>query len=264
VVFSRGELFEKLEYRVISYICLKITKTMQTHDNFLIFNDMPTSEMSFVKGGTFKMGSNDNEREKPIHDVSLNAYWIGTFPVTQALWKKVMDGANPSYFKGDNRPVENVSWNEITTNFLLELENKTGKKYRLPTEAEWEYAAKGGTHWQNNFRYAGSNDIDEVAWFGDNSHRETKPVGLKAPNQLGLFDMSGNVWEWCSDYYSSYSSASKANPTGAVGGTNRVMRGGSWNLSSGYCRPSYRNFNEPAGDGYIIGFRLVCPFQSVG
>ena len=237
---------------------------MQTHDNFLIFNDIPTSGMSFVKGSTFKMGSNDDEREKPIHDVTLNDYWIGTFPVTQALWKKVMKEANPSYFKGDNRPVECISWEDIDKRFLPALNSLTGKKYRLPTEAEWEYAAKGGTHWQDNFKYAGSNDIDEVAWFDDNSHQETKPVGLKAPNQLNLYDMSGNVWEWCSDWYSAYSSTATANPTGAVAGSNRVLRGGSWDDGSGYCRPSYRSLIEPALFNDSLGFRLVSPFQSVG
>ncbi len=234
---------------------------MPIPSNEFIFNDIPTSEMTFVKGDTFKMGSS----AKDMHDVFLDDYWIGTFPVTQALWKKVMQQANPSYFKGDNRPVESISWNDIDTKFLPALEALSGKKYRLPTEAEWEYAAKGGTHWQNNFTYAGSNDIDEVAWFGPNSHQETKPVGLKAPNQLGLFDMSGNVWEWCSDWYSSYSPAvssaagsAVSNPIGAVKGSDRVVRGGGWGTGSGHCRTTSRGSGRPASGDSTLGFRLVC------
>ncbi|MDZ7876488.1 MAG: formylglycine-generating enzyme family protein [Saprospiraceae bacterium] len=235
---------------------------MSQHAPVPIFKEIPYSTMTFVKGGTFQMGEG-----KDLHAVRLDDFWIGTFPVTQALWKKVMGNANPSWFKGDNRPVENVSWNDIKNTFLPALNKLTGKNYRLPTEAEWEYAAKGGEHWTNNFQYAGSNDIDEVAWFVKNSHQESKPVGLKAPNQLGLYDMSGNVWEWCSDWYGNYSPATDvpiANPTGAVEGSYRVMRGGSWFNSSVFCRTSYRYNDHPAYDYNNVGFRLVLPFQSVG
>ena len=230
---------------------------MEIQDKFLIFNDLPTSEMTFVKGGNFLMGSDEYADEKPVHEVAVSDYWIGTFPVTQALWKKVMLGVNPSYFKGDMHPVECVSWNDITDKFLPALNKMTGKNYRLPTEAEWEYAARGGTHWQDDFKYAGSHDIDKVAWYDPNSHQKTNPVGLKTPNQLGLFDMSGNVWEWCSDWYKAYSRAAVSNPKEATEESFRVLRGGSWHDASGACRPSHRNYTHPELNYDLLGFRLV-------
>ena len=174
-------------------------------------------QMVLVKGGTFQMGSNERDDEKPIHAVTVGDFYIGKYEVTQKEWEAVM-GSNPSRFKGANRPVELVSWNSIQE-FLQKLNSKAGKHYRLPTEAEWEYAAKGGNQGQN-YECSGSNSIDEVAWYNGNSSRQTHEVGQKQPNELGIYDMSGNVWEWCSDWYDAnyYSSSPSKNPQGPSSG----------------------------------------------
>jgi formylglycine-generating enzyme required for sulfatase activity len=213
-------------------------------------------EMVYVKGGTFQMGSNDGESdEKPKHSVTLSDFYIGKYEVTQKQWREIM-GNNPSNFKNcDNCPVENVSWNDVQE-FIKKLNQKTGKNYRLPTEAEWEYAARGGAQ-SRGYKYAGSNNIGEVAWYGDNSSGKTHSVGGKKPNELGIYDMSGNVWEWCNDWYGNYSAGSQRNPQGSSSGASRVLRGGSWNLSAGDCRVSNRGIDNP--DGRILGdgFRLA-------
>ena len=165
-------------------------------------------------------------------------------------------GKNPSYFNGENRPVESVSWNDIQE-FIEKLNAKTGKKYRLPTEAEWEYAARGGTQ-SKGYKYSGSNDIGSVAWYTDDLSSQTHPVGQKQPNELGLYDMSGNVFEWCSDWYGSYSSGSQTNPTGPAKGSYRVLRGASWNYTAWFCRVSDRYFYAPSYRSGVFGFRLVC------
>ena len=218
-------------------------------------------EMIEVDGGTFQMGSNDGESdEKPIHSVTLISYFIGKYPVTQAQWKAVMGASttlsNPSNNKNcDNCPVENVSWDDVS-GFIVGLNRQTGKKYRLPTEAEWEYAARGGNRSQG-YTYSGSNTIDNVAWCKDNSSSKTHPVGEKQANELGIYDMSGNVWEWCSDWYDAYSSGSQTNPTGPNSGSNRVLRGGSWINNATNCRVVYRNFAAPSHRSFLIGFRLA-------
>jgi formylglycine-generating enzyme required for sulfatase activity len=246
-------------------------------ETFKIFQDIDFSKMQPIKGGTFRMGSNDgNSDEKPIHQVTVKDFYIGKYPVIQALWQKVMDN-NPSHFKGKNRPVELISWDNITEEFLPKLNKITslGGKFRLPTEAEWEYAAQGNvgtrhalsTHTNaENTRYAGSDNLEEVGWFRKNSHDETKPVGLKNPNKFGLYDMSGNVWEWCEDkWHSNYENAPD-DGTAWITDTadkslDRVLRGGSFFNSSVYCRSSYRNVNVPAYRNYFIGFRLVFQVQ---
>jgi formylglycine-generating enzyme required for sulfatase activity len=176
-------------------------------------------EMVLVEGGTFQMGSDVYSGEKPIHQVTLSTFSMGKYPITQSQWQKVM-GSNPSHFKGDDLPVEQVSW-EDAQQFINKLNSMTGKTYRLPTEAQWEFAARGGTK-SKGYEYSGSNNANEVAWYDDNSGKKTQLVGQKAANELGIFDMSGNVWEWCSDWYGDYSSATVTNPTGAATGVFRV------------------------------------------
>ena len=203
------------------------------------------------------MGSNDSEAhsdEKPVHSVTLNDYYIGETEVTQELWEAVM-GSNPSVFKGSKKPVEMVSWNNCQE-FIMKLNRLTGRDFRLPTEAEWEYAARGGNKSQG-YKYSGSNTIDDVAWYDENS-LSTHPVGTKAPNELGLYDMSGNVWEWCSDWYGDYSSSSQTNPTGSSSGSGRVLRGGSWCRDAQCCRVAFRDNNALGLRFDYNGFRLVC------
>ena len=215
-------------------------------------------EMIFVQGGTFLMGSPESEagrwNDERQHEVTLHDFYIGKYPVTQAQWVAVM-GNNPSHFKGDDLPVENVSWND-TQEFIQKLNDLTGKAYRLPTEAEWEFAARGGTQ-SKGYLYAGSDDLNEVAWWYKNSNSRTRPVGRKKPNELGLHDMSGNVWQWCNDWYGDYPAEPQINPTGPDSGELRVHRGGSWINVAQYCRSAYRNVNEPTLRYYSIGFRLA-------
>jgi formylglycine-generating enzyme required for sulfatase activity len=217
-------------------------------------------EMVYVQGGTFTMGctseqgSDCDDDEKPSHRVTLSSFSIGKYEVTQEQWQAVM-GSNPSYFKGDNLPVEMVSWNEVQE-FIVKLNQKTGKQYRLPTEAEWEYAARGGAQ-SRNYKYSGSNNIADVAWCKDNSGDKTHPVGTKAANELGIYDMSGNVREWCSDWRGSYSSNQQQDPKGPSSGSDRVIRGGSWLSSASDCRVSIRNVDKPTFSISFLGFRLA-------
>ena len=217
-------------------------------------------DMVFVKGGTFQMGSNEYDDEKPIHNVTLADFEIGKYPVTQKLWTEIM-GNNPADFKGDDLPVENISWNDAQ-DFLRKLNARfPGMHYRLPTEAEWEYAARGGEPGaKDNYIYAGSNNLDEVGWYNQNSGNKTHPAGGKKPNQLGLFDMSGNVWEWCQDWYGDYPTGSQTNPAGPTSGSNRVVRGGSWGNDPTNCRVAYRNSNTPDTRNNNVGFRLARTF----
>jgi formylglycine-generating enzyme required for sulfatase activity len=219
--------------------------------------------MVSVEGGTFMMGSNTGESdEKPVHQVTLTDFAIGKCEVTQAQWQAVM-GENPSRFKGcDNCPVESVSWDDVQA-FLQRLNEKTGKRYRLPTEAEWEYAARGGEKGANdNFTYAGGNDLDEVGWFTENTKdKGTWPVGGKKANQIGLYDMSGNVWEWCADWYGDYPKGPVKDPKGPGKGSYRVLRGGSWDYYAGSCRVSGRSNGDPGGRGGYGGFRVAASSQ---
>ena len=217
--------------------------------------------MKAVQGGTFTMGSSDEDTEadsdeKPAHSVTLSNFWIGQTEVTQELWEKVMKN-NPSYFKGNKLPVESVSWTDCQ-DFIKELNTKTGKKFRLPTEAEWEYAARGGNK-SKGYKYSGGNDLGKVAWYRDNSSEKTHDVGTKGANELGIYDMSGNVLEWCSDWFSDsyYSSSPASNPQGPNTGPGRVMRGGCWFDYAKYCRVAYRNGINPGNRRSYLGLRLV-------
>ena len=212
------------------------------------------NNMVYVSGGTFIMGGDESSDQTPTHSVTLSSYYICKYEVTQALWRAVM-GSNPSKFKGDNLPVEQVSWDDCQT-FINRLNSYTGRNFRLPTEAEWEFAARGGNY-SRHYKYSGSNNLDDVAWHGDNSDNRTHPVGTKQPNELGLYDMSGNVWEWCSDWWGSYSSYSQSNPTGPNSGSGRVWRGGSWGTFATHCRSSFHSCNAPGFSSCHLGLRLV-------
>jgi formylglycine-generating enzyme required for sulfatase activity len=194
------------------------------------------------------------------HQVTLSDYKIGKYEVTQAQWKAVM-GDNPSRFSGcDKCPVEQVSWND-TQDFIKKLNDKTGKTYRLPTEAEWEFAARGGNR-SKIYKYSGSDILDKVAWYDATSGSKTHEVGTtKAANEMGIYDMSGNVWEWCQDWYGDFDASSKTNPKGASTGSNRVLRGGSWLDDPQHCRVSYRNNHAPDFRFKIFGFRLVLEIE---
>ena len=220
-------------------------------------------KMIKVDGGTFTMGVTKEQGKdaywaRPAHQVTLTDYYIGQTQVTQALWTAVM-GDNPSAFKGDNFPVTNVSWVDCQS-FIEELNRLLskelgGKHFALPTEAQWEFAARGGNK-SKRYRYAGSNNIDDVAWYCDNSYLMTNPVALKQPNELGLYDMSGNVEEWCQDWLGYYSSDAQTNPQGPAWGPARVNRGGSCHYSTELCRVYYRYHQAPNEGTFDIGLRL--------
>lgn len=217
-------------------------------------------KMVYVDGGTFEMGSSSGDSdERPVHSVTLSSYYIGETEVTQELWQAVM-GSNPSSFTGNQRPVERVSWNDCQE-FIEKLNTLTGEKFRLPTEAEWEYAARGGNK-SKGYEYAGSDNLGDVAWYSDNSESCTHEVKGKLPNELGLYDMSGNVWEWCSDWYGAYSSGAQVDPAGPATGSSRVVRGGSWGNDAAYCRVLNRSRNSPAGTFDDYGVRFVLPSVS--
>lgn len=221
-----------------------------------------TFNMVTVDGGTFQMGSDDSDSysdEQPVHQVTLSTFSIGETEVTQELWEAVM-GTNPSYFKGAKLPVEDVSWEDCQT-FITKLNSLTGKQFRLPTEAEWEYAARGGNQ-SKGYKYSGSNTIGDVAWCYPYSAEKTHEVATKAPNELGIYDMSGNVFEWCQDWYDDiYSSSSQTNPTGPTSidllEAYRVVRGGSWDHGSRMCRVACRYSETPDYSKKYIGLRLA-------
>ncbi len=213
-----------------------------------------------VEGGTFRMGATEEQGsdawdgEKPVHSVTLSDYYIGQTEVTQELWVAVM-GSNPSKFKGNNQcPVESVSW-EDCQEFIKKLNRLTGENFRLPTEAEWEFAARGGNK-SKGYKYSGSNTASDVAWYNDNSGGETHAVATKQANELGLYDMSGNVWEWCSDRYGVYQSSSQTNPKGPSSGIDRVLRGGCWGNRAWGVRVSDRNDRTPSDRFIYRGLRL--------
>ena len=233
----------------------------QIEPEFVTFTVKDVSfRMIPVQGGTFTMGATSEQDsdaksdEKPTHEVTLSDYHIGETEVTQELWQAVM-GSNPGVFEGSNLPIESVSWDDCQE-FISKLNQITGKTFRLPTEAEWEYAARGGNK-SKGYKYAGSNDVDIVAWYNSNSDSKTNPVKTKEPNELGLYDMSGNVWEWCQDWYGDYTGTSQTNPTGSEDGSRRVIRGGGWSISAGYCRVSARGHNSPVNPNDYSGLRLV-------
>lgn len=211
-----------------------------------------TFSMVAVKGGTFTMDAN----AKQAHRVTLSDYYIGQTEVTQALWLAVM-GSNPSKWKGPNLPVEQVSWNDCCK-FVIKLYKLTGRRFRLPTEAEWEFAARGGNK-SNGYKYAGSNDIGSVAWSNKNGGDKTHPVGQMQANEIGIYDMSGNVWEWCLDWYDEeyYVKSPSSNPCNNTSASDRVVRGGSWYDEAENCRVTDRGYCTPDSILNCLGLRLA-------
>lgn len=236
-------------------------------DSLTFTVDGVSFKMIRVEGGTFTMGATSEQSmdafgyEKPAHQVTLSTYYIGETQVTQALWETVM-GSNPSDFKGANRPVETVSWNDCQT-FIRKLNKATGKTFGLPTEAQWEYAARGGNR-SKRYKYSGSDNLDEIAWYKGNAYDKgklspdygTHDVKTKLANELGIYDMSGNVCEWCSDWYGGYRSTPQKNPKGPESGSGRVYRGGGWGDYAWICRSSHRIGNDPGLRGGTLGLRL--------
>ena len=247
-------------------ICFKVVasggavKIVATTDAVTITVGGVNFKMINVEGGTFTMGCTAEQDgncfnvEKPAHSVTLSDYYIGETEVTQALWNAVM-GSNPSKWKGNNLPVETVSWDDCQ-DFIRKLNSMTGRTFRLPTEAEWEYAARGGKK-SRGYKYSGGNFIGDVAWYRDNSDLKSHEVKGKRANELGLYDMSGNVWEWCSDWKGEYSSSSQRDPKGPPIGTSRILRGGGWIIIPIRCRVSDRDCEIPTKHNFNYGLRLV-------
>ena len=254
--------------------------------NIYLYQEGNEINMVRVEGGTFTMGCTSEQgdvcfsNEIPSHSVTLSTFYIGKYEVTQGQWKEVM-GINPSYYpNGDNYPAETVSWNDIVgtsgattvingityyaNGFIYKLNQITGKQYRLPTEAEWEFAARGGSSVYQE-KYSGSHHVDNVAWYINNLPFELiggaaygiQPIGGKSPNQLSIYDMSGNVWEWCSDWYESYDNSSQTNPTGPSTGSYRVCRGGSWFDDAICASVTFRDCYWPGYYYNNLGFRLA-------
>ncbi len=217
-------------------------------------------KMMYIDGGSFDMGatpeqvSESYDYEKPVHKVTLSSYRIGATEVPQWLWVAIM-GNNPSHFEGDNLPVERVSWNDCR-DFISILNSLTGKNFNLPTEAQWEYAARGGSQ-SRGYKYSGGDNLDAVAMYDGNSGGKTHPVATKHPNELGLYDMSGNVWEWCRDWYVDYDKSSQTDPIGQSSDGNRVCRGGSYSISARSCRIASRGLTSPGDHCDYLGFRLA-------
>lgn len=252
-----------------------VNKVVSNGNGYTVTINGVTFKMVNVQGGTFTMGATSEQGseadsdEKPTHSLTLSSFSIGETEVTQALWQVVMGesvtqiasrNGLSTYGIGNNYPMYDISWNDCQE-FIRKLNNLLssqlcGKRFRLPTEAEWEYAARGGNK-SLGYKYSGSNNIGDVAWYHDNSNIQTCPVKQKQSNELGIYDMSGSVWEWCSDWYEAYTSFSQTNPTGPSSGSICVIRGGSWFNNAKYCRSSCRSVNSPNDRSFNLGFRLA-------
>ncbi|MCI5131371.1 MAG: formylglycine-generating enzyme family protein [Candidatus Electrothrix sp. EH2] len=225
----------------------------------VMIDSLTGMKLVYVPEGCFRMGSNEiGDDEKPVHKVCVDAFWMGKYEVTQGQWRNILR-TNPAHFqKGNRYPMEQVSWWDVQK-FIAELNNKTGKQYRLPTEAEWEYACRANSAG----KYCGGYTADVLAWSWENSGKSTHSVGEKQANGFGLHDMSGNVWEWCADWYATdyYRTSPPDNPTGPSSGSYRVIRGGGWDCIPGFMRSAFRYGSLPEYRGSILGFRLVLPIQ---
>ena len=266
---------------ILCALLFMATITLQAQNKDFTVNGVSFT-MVYVQGGTFIMGTSEdedeyaNENEQPSHSVTLSDYMIGQTEVTQELWQAVM-GTNPSHFKNNpRRPVECVTWKDCQ-NFIKKLNEMTGQNFRLPTEAEWEFAARGGVK-SKGYKFSGSDKLTEVAWMWQNSgiaflfrpddegdfealernHCKPHAVATKKPNELGIYDMCGNVWEWCQDWFGEYESTPQTNPTGPASGENYVTRGGAWSNDEDFCRPTFRqDFDMPEEDDTVQGLRLA-------
>lgn len=261
-----GKAYEKFD-KLYSNICNIIPNKQESDsvnnqvcDNLSVNIGECTFDLVKVEGGSFKMGISDGymryaqKDEFPVHNVTLDTFFIAETPITQELWMKIM-GDNPSQFRGAKLPVENVTWDKCQE-FIQKLNKITGKHFRLPTEAEWEFAARGGVKSQN-FLYSGDSDSSKVSWSQENSKNKTHAVKTKFPNELGLYDISGNVSEWCQDWYAAYDKKNQKNPQGPSSGVCKVTRGGSWNIEAKCCRVSYRDYCSPVNHYPDLGFRIV-------
>lgn len=267
VQYQRGDVNYDGQVNIADVTCLIDYLLQDTWPNQQETVDITVNGVSFkmvaVEGGTFLMGatgeqgSDQEDKERPVHQVTLSSYRIGETEVTQELWLAVM-GSNPSDNKDDiNNPVEEVSWYDCYS-FISKLNNLTGMNFRFPTEAEWEFAARGGNK-TKGFKYSGSDTINNVAWCVPNAGSKTHPVATKNSNELGLYDMSGNVMEWCGDYYGAYSSSPQTNPTGPSNANSsfRVERGGHYATGAKNCRVSYRTYQIPENKYSTVGLRLA-------
>lgn len=254
-----GEL--KLEVKHKEFKPLEKVHTIGSQESEVITVELLSDfDLIYVKGGTFDMGCTAEQGdacrddEKPVHKVTVSSFYLAKYEVSQNQWEAIM-GSNPSNFENcEGCPVEKVSWNDIQ-NFLHKLNEKAGKNYRLPTEAEWEFAARGGLK-SRKYKYAGADDIDSVGWHTGSANR-TQAVGQKKPNELGLYDMSGNVWEWCADYKGAYNTASATDPKGPETGSYRILRGGGWYNEFEEARITYRDATLPDNRRYCSGFRVL-------
>ncbi len=220
----------------------------------IVNNMVPLNGGSFLMGATSEQSAGAGDDEWPVHNVTLSSFRIGRCEVTQEEWQAVM-GNNPSRFRGARRPVDNVSWRDCQT-FIKKLNDLSGKHFRLPTEAEWEFAARGGNN-SRGYTYSGSNSVGSVAWYSATSGSRTHEVGSKSPNELGLYDMTGNLWEWCSDWYGSYDSDGQVDPTGPYSSSTRAIRGGGWNGGPDNCRVANRDGRAPGYRSDRLGLRLA-------
>ena len=254
-LWPKGEAGMAEEERVDTVEAIKDYETISV--NGVEFGMVRVEGGTFTMGCTSEQGEDCYDNEKPAHSVTVSSYYMGETEVTQALWKAVV-GNSPSYFKGDNLPVEQVSWDDAQE-FIVNLNRLTGRTFRLPTEAEWEYAARGGSK-SRGYKYSGSDSIDAVGWYWYNSEEKSHVVKGKQANELGLYDMNGNVWELCSDRYVEYSTESQRDLGGLSIGSDYVQRGGGWGNFEEHCRVSNRGITSPDDRNYDLGFRLVmCP-----
>jgi formylglycine-generating enzyme required for sulfatase activity len=251
-------------YLLVIIVMTALVSVSCNKNNNLITVKGVSFELVSIEGGTFIMGRTDDldddnpafDWEEPARPVTLNGFRIAKHQVTQELWRAVM-GENPSYFIGDSLPVESVSWDDVNV-FIGKLNELTGRQFRLPTEAEWEFAARGGNKSEGH-KFSGSDFLNEVGWYWENCDNRTHPVGRKSPNELGLYDMSGNVWEWCNDWYGEYHFEAQADPSGPTEGSQRVLRGGGWRNDAKRCRVAFRGSGSQTYAYMSLGFRLAHP-----